>query len=454
MARPAICVEGLSKRYEIGRRQPYHRFSEVLSGWGRRALTAPRDWLAKVRRRTHGISGQPCLPVTEFWALKDVSFEVQEGEVLGIIGANGAGKSTLLKILSRITEPTTGRFGTRGRVASLLEVGTGFHPELTGRENIYLNGAVLGMERREIARAFDEIVEFAEVERFLETPVKHYSSGMYMRLAFSVAAHLEPEILVIDEVLAVGDVGFQKKCLGKMSKAAQAGRTVLFVSHNLLAVESLCSSALLLDAGQIVAAGAPSSVTAKYQGRHDAECQTRQWDDPTSAPGGSHVRLRRAAVYPTGARDELINVHSELIVAFEYWNMVEGLVLSPTATLYDQEGRVVFQTGPVNEPCWTGKPFPRGLYRSQFVIPADFLNDGYHELQLYMVKDASVLVERFDSLLRFYVADDAARRRGWYGKWLGAVRPNLEWETARLDPLEATLQHGGNTEPVVPSRGG
>ncbi|HWB12529.1 MAG TPA: ABC transporter ATP-binding protein [Pirellulales bacterium] len=447
MSRPAVRVEGLSKRYQIGSREPYHRFSELLSNLARGAIALPR------RRRSATPDEQAPGPEGEFWALQDVSFEVNEGEVLGIVGRNGAGKSTLLKILSRITEPTAGRFGIRGRVASLLEVGTGFHPELTGRDNIYLNGAVLGMPRTEIARKFDEIVAFAEVEAFLETPVKHYSSGMYMRLAFSVAAHLDPEILVIDEVLAVGDMQFQKKCLGKMSKVAQAGRTVLFVSHNLLAVESLCTTALLLDGGQIVAAGAPSAVTARYQGRHDAECPIRQWDDLASAPGGSHVRLRRAAIYPAGADDSAINVHTELVIEFEYWNMVEGLVLSPTANLYDQEGRVVFQTSPVNEPCWTDKPFPRGLFRSQFVIPADFLNDGYHELQLYMVKDASVLVERFDSLLRFYVADDAAFRRGWYGKWLGAVRPNLEWQTVQVAPLERPIRCGDPTDSVACHRG-
>src|SRR5207244_3345082 len=211
----------------------------------------------------------PCslLPASEdFWALKDVSFEVRQGEVIGIIGRNGAGKSTLLKILSRITDPTEGRVTINGRVASLLEVGTGFHPELTGRENIYLNGAILGMTRAEIGRKFDEIVAFAEVEKFLDTPVKRYSSGMYVRLAFAVAAHLEPEILVVDEVLAVGDAEFQKKCLGKMSTVASGGRTVLFVSHNLTAIESLCHSCIALQRGRIFTRGSPTDVLDKYLG--------------------------------------------------------------------------------------------------------------------------------------------------------------------------------------------
>ena len=239
----AIRAENLGKMYRIGaRRAPYGRFTETLM----RALAAPI-------RRLRDL-GKP-VPAEEFiWALQDVSFEIKRGEAVGIIGRNGAGKSTLLKILSRITEPTTGRVELHGRVGSLLEVGTGFHPELTGRENIYLNGAILGMKRAEIQSRFDEIVAFAEIEKFLDTPVKHYSSGMYVRLAFAVAAHLEPEILLVDEVLAVGDVAFQKKCLGKMENVAREGRTVLFVSHNMNAVEQLCGSALLLERGRIIAA--------------------------------------------------------------------------------------------------------------------------------------------------------------------------------------------------------
>ncbi|HMP05972.1 MAG TPA: ABC transporter ATP-binding protein [Lacipirellulaceae bacterium] len=248
MSDPIIQVEGLGKSYLIGHEGPRERY------------TALRDVLARHARHLWGRSrqamrGQSTIAgdeIEEFWALRDVSFEVQQGEVVGIIGRNGAGKSTLLKILSRITEPTEGRVTLRGRVASLLEVGTGFHPELTGRENIFLNGAILGMRRAEIRRKFDEIVAFAEVEKFLDTPVKRYSSGMYVRLAFAVAAHLEPEILVVDEVLAVGDAEFQKKCLGKMKDVSRGGRTVLFVSHNMAAVETLCSRAIVLRSGHVV----------------------------------------------------------------------------------------------------------------------------------------------------------------------------------------------------------
>jgi lipopolysaccharide transport system ATP-binding protein len=264
MSEPAVVVENLSKRYLIG-----HRFP---SG-GRYKYTALRDVIGRemrnfARKAVDVVRGRQVVQgdeVEEFWALKDVSFEVKQGEVFGIIGRNGAGKSTLLKILSHITDPTEGRILLRGRVASLLEVGTGFHPELTGRENIFLNGAVLGMTRREIHKKFDEIVAFAEVEKFLDTPVKHYSSGMYVRLAFAVAAHLEPEILVVDEVLAVGDAEFQKKCLGKMNEVSRReGRTVLFVSHNLPVISELTHRALLLDLGRVIANGPTAKVLSAY----------------------------------------------------------------------------------------------------------------------------------------------------------------------------------------------
>jgi lipopolysaccharide transport system ATP-binding protein len=248
--KPIIKVNGLSKRYRIGGEQSsYRTLRETVS-------QTVRDPLKGFRRNGRESS--------TIWALKDVGFEVQPGEVIGIIGRNGAGKSTLLKVLSRITEPTTGRVELYGRVGSLLEVGTGFHPELTGRENIFLNGAILGMKRREIERKFDEIVAFAEVEKFIDTPVKRYSSGMFLRLAFAVAAHLEPEILVVDEVLAVGDASFQKKCLGKMSGVAKQGRTVLFVSHNMGAIQGLCSRAMWLSEGKMVGQGDTNRVVADY----------------------------------------------------------------------------------------------------------------------------------------------------------------------------------------------
>jgi lipopolysaccharide transport system ATP-binding protein len=257
MSDTVIKVENLSKRYRIGAKEGYKTFRETLVD----AARAPIGKLSRLFNRTSDL--RP--PTSDsIWALKDVSFEVNRGEVVGIIGRNGAGKSTLLKILSKITEPTSGRVELRGRVGSLLEVGTGFHPELTGHENIYLYGAILGMNRWEVTRKFDEIVAFAELEKFIDTPVKRYSSGMYMRLAFSVAAHLEPEILLVDEVLAVGDTGFQKKCMGKMGDVSTEGRTVLFVSHNMTVVENVCSRCILLYQGAIAADGQSSVVISRY----------------------------------------------------------------------------------------------------------------------------------------------------------------------------------------------
>ncbi len=271
MSEPIITVEGLGKRYRLGASRSNERYT-ALRDVVAEAATRPFRRLSNKFKSKNGSdeSGSTSTQnlnssrTEEFWALRDINFEVKRGEVLGIIGRNGAGKSTLLKILSRITDPTEGRIKIRGRVASLLEVGTGFHPELTGRENIYLNGAILGMHRHEIKAKFDEIVAFAEVEKFLDTPVKRYSSGMYVRLAFAVAAHLEPEILVVDEVLAVGDTEFQKKCLGKMQDVAQGGRTVLFVSHNMSAVKLLCTRAVLLTSGSLILDGDSSIVTQRY----------------------------------------------------------------------------------------------------------------------------------------------------------------------------------------------
>src|SRR4051812_9721885 len=271
MPEPIIRVENLGKRYRIRHAQEgrgrYQSLRDVLAN-GARSLAS---------RLTRSAPSKTSFPATEdFWALKDVSFDVQQGEVIGIIGRNGAGKSTLLKILSRITEPTTGRVTLNGRVASLLEVGTGFHPELTGRENIYLNGSILGMKRGEIDRKFDEIVAFSEVEQFLDMPVKRYSSGMYVRLAFGVAAHLDPEILVVDEVLAVGDAEFQRKCLGKMSDVAKNGRTVLFVSHSMAAVRAICRSGIMLANGRVVARGHIDEVVDEYSRRMGSAAESEQ----------------------------------------------------------------------------------------------------------------------------------------------------------------------------------
>jgi len=273
----AISVEGLSKRYEIGGRGshgPYRTLRESIMETAAASLRRFRKSSPNGKFRANGRAGRRSQRDSEVWALKDISFEVKPAEILGVIGRNGAGKSTLLKVLSRITRPTQGQVLLHGRVGSLLEVGTGFHPELTGRENVFLNGSILGMSRSEVSRKFDEIVAFSEIDRFLDTPVKRYSSGMYMRLAFAVASHLEPEILLVDEVLAVGDVAFQKKCLGKMGQVSRQGRTVLFVSHNLAAVKSLCNRAILIEGGTLAMDGEVNDVVNRYLTAGTNMCQT------------------------------------------------------------------------------------------------------------------------------------------------------------------------------------
>ncbi len=312
----AIRVEGLGKKYRLGANTgPYKTLCESLTG----AAIAPARMAARMARRTPTVEGdrghRP-----EFWAVKDVSFDVKHGEVLGIIGRNGAGKSTLLKLLSQITEPTEGRIGINGRVASLLEVGTGFHPELSGRENVFLNGAILGMARTEIERKFDEIVAFAEVEKFIDTPVKHYSSGMYLRLAFAVAAHLEPEILIVDEVLAVGDADFQKKCMGKMGSVAKEGRTVLFVSHNLAAVKNICSTGILLNHGRILFRGPSYEVVKSYESNGSQRLAMKDgfiYRTPDHLSEGAYVVDRVELLDQRGQRLQKLSTWSD--VCFRIW---------------------------------------------------------------------------------------------------------------------------------------
>ncbi|HEV2852070.1 MAG TPA: ABC transporter ATP-binding protein [Thermoanaerobaculia bacterium] len=368
------------------------------------------------------------------WALRDVSFEIGRGEAVGLIGGNGAGKSTLLKILSRITEPTTGEARIEGRVGSLLEVGTGFHSELSGRENVYLAGAILGMKRAEITRKLDEIVAFAEVERFLDTPVKRYSSGMYLRLAFAVAAHLEPEILLVDEVLAVGDAAFQKKCLGKMGDVARQGRTVLFVSHNMVAIEGLCQRVLWLRDGRVAEDGPAGRVVSEYLKTSSAPAPERLWCDRDTAPGNEKVRLRSARVRPaSGSPGDPVTVRTPLVFEFEYWNLQPGARLNLSLHLYNEQGVLVFNAGPLDPP----PSFPAGLFRDVCQVPGDFLNDGVHSVELMVVQDLGKVLFRIADLLVFDVRDTVEMRGEWYGKWPGAVRPLLPWSTEAVEvPVE------------------
>ena len=379
--------------------------------------------------------------VEDIWALRGVDFGIRQGEVVGIIGRNGSGKSTLLKILSRITEPTEGRVSIRGRVSSLLEVGTGFHPELTGRENIFLNGAILGMTRAEIRRKFDEIVAFAEIEKFLDTPVKRYSSGMYVRLAFAVAAHLEPEILLVDEILAVGDAAFQSKCIGKMQRVAREGRTVLFVSHNMAAVRNLCRSVMWIDCGRIVRSGNIQQIVTAYLAQSTSAHMERYWPQRDTAPGNEAFRLHRARVYGVNGPANEITVFTPFVIELEYWNLVPELRLNLSLLLWNEEGSLVFNTFPLEEPEWHGRPFPVGLFQSRCEIPANLLNSGTHRVQLYAVRDETSVLFVYDDVLSFQVIDVRDEKTAWYGRWAGAVRPKLKWSTELL-VAESTLNSG------------
>jgi len=430
MSDTAVRVDDLGKRYILGPNQ------QGSAGY-RTLRDEIADAMMSVRRRLVSRLGKrPGEAASgEFWALTGVSFSIRKGEVVGIVGRNGAGKSTLLKLLSRITQPTRGRIAIRGRVGSLLEVGTGFHPELTGRENIYLNGAILGMLHAEIKRQFDAIVAFAQVERFLDTPVKRYSSGMYVRLAFAVAAHLNPEILIVDEVLAVGDAAFQKRCLGKMRDvSAHDGRTVLFVSHNMTAVQGLCQRVLWLNDGSIRRDGTPKQVVADYLSHDVATSRERVWRDMNTAPGNEKVRIHRAYVRPSDRdREDRITLETPFTVGFEFQNLIPGARLNLSAVLYNQEGIVVLNTVATREAKWLGRPSPVGRFRSEFYVPGNLLNDGTYRIELHVVEDLNKSIFREDDILSFDVYEVAERPSQWYGKWAGAVRPDLEWRTDLLE---------------------
>lgn len=371
---------------------------------------------------------------SELWALRDVSFALEEGETLGIIGNNGAGKSTLLKILSRITKPTGGTAELHGRVGSLLEVGTGFHNELTGRENIFLNGAILGMRRGEIERQFDEIVAFSEVEKFLDTPVKHYSSGMYMRLAFSVAAHLEPEILIVDEVLAVGDANFQRKCLNKMKDVSQSGRTVIFVSHDMSAVTRICSRAIALKQGVVVLEGNASEVVREYLHSNIGISAERDFSLEANAPASEFVRLKRVRVIDENG--EICGSHDirrKIGIEATYEALQSGQILLPNFQVYNQDRVHLFTVQDVSEK-WRRREKAAGEYTSRVWIPANFMAEGSFFVNFAVVTYLPAMRVHFNQIeaVSFDVVDsmDGDTARGDYaGKMEGVVRPILEWET-------------------------
>lgn len=363
------------------------------------------------------------------WALRDVSFNVRDGEVLGIIGKNGAGKSTLLKILSKITAPSYGEIKIKGRMASLLEVGTGFHPELSGRENIYLNGAILGMTKHEINSKFDEIVEFSGVNRYVDTPVKRYSSGMYVRLAFAVAAHLEPEILVIDEVLAVGDSEFQKKCLGKMKSVSTQGRTVLFVSHNMSAIKQLCDRAIFLKNGTLIKEGGAKEVVEYYLKEGREILTGRRWDDLNTAPGNDKARVRSISVKPIDTEYDIINVESGIEVEFEFENYLENANLDFTLFVVNQEDILLFETGLILTP---NKDSKKGTYKVTGHIPPFMLNFGEYHLNIIIGENQRDIVYGHDDILSFSIEHTASNRGANFKPAPGILRPNLTWQTQVL----------------------
>jgi len=426
MSETVIRVEHLGKKYIIGH-QAKERYLTLRDTIANRTKA-----LLNPFRQKQTESNQE-----EFWALKDITFEIKQGERVGVIGRNGAGKSTLLKVLSKITEPTTGQIRIKGRVASLLEVGTGFHPELTGRENIYLNGAILGMSRAEIRRKFDEIVDFAEVEKFLDTPVKRYSSGMYVRLAFAVAAHLEPEILIVDEVLAVGDAAFQKKCLGKMEDVGREGRTVIFVSHSMPMIASLCETCLLMKQGEVIQQGKTSAVITYYQSDGQHSPGAVDYSSSSKPPGDDLAVLRKGWIEDCRGKQSLeVQINEPLVVIMEYEvnQKTPGSPL-PNFHFYDSKDNCAFITSPRVD---TTAPSEPGVYRAVCHVPANFLNDGIYSVGLALTfMHSGVHVSFYDqSALIFNVTDPIegviTREAGYVGPVPGILRPLLDWDMEKI----------------------
>jgi len=432
----AITAEGLSKVYRIGLKQQVHdNFAGMVMDFIRSPLQNFRKYrsLYQFDDVTDSESTATEAPADIIWALRDVSFAIKRGEIVGFIGRNGAGKSTLLKILTRITPPTRGYAEIRGRVASLLEVGTGFHKELSGRENVYLNGTILGMTRREVIRKFDEIVEFSGIERFIDTPVKRYSSGMAVRLAFAVAAHLDPEILIIDEVLAVGDAAFQKKCISKMQDVRKQGRTILFVSHNMPAIAMLCTRAILLSGGKTVMDGAPHDVISRYLNSDVGTPSIREWPDAALAPGRDVARLRSIRVVSQDGRTATsVDIKEPVGIEMAFDVIKPGYKLLPHYYFYNEEGEVVFASLD-QDTEWSERPYPTGRFVATAWIPGNFLTAGM------LLVTATIITRSPDSLqfdeaqiVAFSVRDNmgpGTARGEWSGQMPGTVRPLLKWST-------------------------
>jgi len=414
--KPIIEVNHLAKKYRIGEQQPY--------------LTL-RDSIAKVF--LYPLKHLSNLQKDEFWALHNLNFSVSAGDVVGIVGRNGAGKSTLLKILARITPPTDGEVILRGRVGSLLEVGTGFQQELTGRENIYLNGAILGMSQREIKRKFEEIVTFADVERFIDTPVKHYSSGMYMRLGFSVAAHLEPEILLVDEVLAVGDAEFQKKCLGKINQISSTeGRTIIFVSHNYDSIKQICNKTLLLKNGQIKSFGPTDKVLSEYAENQHGHVLSRTWRKNQKPPTLDGVMLKK--VYITGENGnsaDTLSTDDQVIINIEYEVTKDNSYIGFTVVLYDENDHHLFSSISNSDTVGYNHKLKMGHYTTRCIFPGKLLNNRQYSVDLNIYGQGFSQLRTLSNIISFNINDGPLVRKDYFGEYGGSLRPLLEWITIK-----------------------
>lgn len=415
MSKIVIEAAAVSKMYSLG---------TIGTGSFRQDI---KRWLAKsMGRKNDAFFYSDNQANNKFLALKDISFQIKQGETWGIVGSNGAGKSTLLKIISRIIQPTTGYVRGRGTIGSLLEVGTGFHPELSGRENIYISGYLLGMKKAQVLQKFDEIIAFSGLEKFIDTPVKRYSSGMYVRLAFSVAAHLESDILIMDEVLAVGDIEFQKRCLDKMQQVANdSQRTILFVSHNMQAVNHLCRQAMWLQQGQMMAIGDTGHIVDKYVGSLQQNKLSLAWKEVNEAPGNEYVRLLSMELVPQlPTADSVIDIRTPLTVKFTILNQQEQVLLNAGLHLFNYAGECIFDIASPPVLC------KAGMIQGECLIPGHFLNDGAYYLSLIIVQDTSIPLYYHEAGLHFEVAD-FRENTTWFGKWKGAVRPQFPF---RFEP--------------------
>ncbi|MBI28600.1 MAG: hypothetical protein CMI95_01745 [Pelagibacteraceae bacterium] len=431
----AIEIESLVKRYRLGVIGHGTLYRDLQSWWANlRNKEDPNSKIDSIENDQEHIL-----------ALKNINLKINEGEIIGIIGANGAGKSTLLKILSRVTTPSSGLIKIKGRMASLLEVGTGFHPELTGRENIYLNAAINGMNRKQVSKKLDEIVDFAGVKKFLDTPVKRYSSGMYVRLAFAVAAHLEPDILVVDEVLAVGDAEFQKKALNKMkSVSQQKDRTVLFVSHNMESIRSLCNRAILIDKGKIISDGKPEQVIETYIANNLKNTKLHHiWKDKNTSPGNDIVRLQSVRVFQSEASKELLNidVSKEINIEIYYWMLKDGQRILPRIWVNNSFDIAVFESCNVspmskNDDPLFAKHLESGLYRTKCTIPKYILNTGNYLVSIIISKypferGGGYLVFEKNLISLNCIDNSDLSNFGYYDRLRGNIRPQLLWETSK-----------------------